>query len=286
MIDLPYNSIDATNAVSHAVDLLRHYSFELEALTVEQQMDAWLNIHSAQWILLAVVEALHQGRYKAVSVEQILQIWQRRGQPLCHFTHEFERLVRSKIPSAIAAPSSPKVQSEPLPQPTLSYRTMLLQLPSVKAAFKLKRLTEIPSLTFPMNGGTALSEPSCSEPSCKELDLAAAERPALTESGSTESSDNRAIAVTALASNSNSRLPGESDRELQQFKEGVIFALSSCLASRTLHPSLRLQLSQCYWLNWQHFLDQAPIEQFTPETDSSEFYGKLKSVGLSSPTTG
>ncbi|MBM0743411.1 hypothetical protein JOY44_17635 [Phormidium sp. CLA17] len=270
MIDLPDNSIDsADNAVTHAANLLRHYSFELEAFTVEQQMDVWLSRYPEQWVLLAVVEALHQGRYKAVSVEQILQIWQRRGQPLCHFTHEFEQLVRSKIPAAIAPlPSSPEAQSEPLLQPTLSYRTMLLQLPSVKAAFKLKRLTEIPSLTFPVECETEKPEPSC-----KKLSLEH-QAAGIAASSSTESNDNRAIAVITSELKSKPRLPGESDRELQQFKEGVIFALSSGLANRTLHPRFKLQLSQHYRLNWQYFLDQAPTEQFAPEADSPEFHDR------------
>jgi hypothetical protein len=264
MIDLPHNSIDSATqtAVSHAANLLHHYSFELD-VTVEQQIVGWLKTYPAPWILLAVVEALYQGRYKAVSVEQILHIWQRRGQPLCHFTHEFERLVRSEIPTAIAPPASPEVQPEPLPQPTLSYRTMLLQLPSVKAASKLKRLTEIPSLTFPLSGEeltgqnqTPSSVHQTANPSSYSVEL-----PAVAELISKPIRDSEAITSTSnrFESYSKPRLPGESDRDFQQFKEGVIFALSSSLANPALHPAIRLQLSRYYRLDWHHFLaSQAP----------------------------
>ncbi|MEX0270324.1 hypothetical protein AB3R30_14365 [Leptolyngbyaceae cyanobacterium UHCC 1019] len=271
MIDLPHNSIDAATqaAVSHAANLLHHYSFELD-VTVEQQMAAWLKTYPAQWILLSVVEALYQGRYKAVSVEQILHIWQRRGQPLCHFTHEFERLVRSEIPAAIAPPSNPEIQPEPLPQPTLSYRTMLLQLPSVKAASRLKRLTEIPSLTFPLNGETDLSGQSQAQNLVRRTTITSShsvDLPAVAELISQPVSGGEAIASTshlfesnALESSSNKpRLPGESDRDFQQFKEGVIFALSSGLSNPTLHPVIRLHLIQYYRLDWHYFIDsQAP----------------------------
>ncbi|PZV06719.1 MAG: hypothetical protein DCF22_23235 [Leptolyngbya sp.] len=269
MIDLPHHPIDSTMqpAVSHAANLLRHYSFELE-VTIEQQMAAWLKIYPPQWILLSVVEALYQGRYKAVSVEQILQIWQRRGQPLCHFTHEFERLVRSKISpaicetlsTAIATPSSSsEAKPEPLPQPTLSYRTLLLQLPSVKAAFRLKRLTEIPSLAFPINGATELSGQSqeqVSEIRVLSTLIDSADVSAVAELTSIPLSDKCAIVSESNVFEANKpRLPGESDRDFQQFKEGVIFALSSSLANPTLHPVIRLKLSQYYRLNWQHFLE-------------------------------
>ncbi len=274
MIDLPDNSIDSASqsAVTHAANLLRHYSFELE-ISIEQQMTAWVKTYPASWILLAVVEALYQGRYKAISVEQILQIWQRRGQPVCHFTHEFEQLVGSKIPAAIAPPSSPESQLEPLPQPTLSYRTMLLQLPSVKAAFNLKRLTEIPSLTFPLNGGTQISGQSQEQGSAHRAvsSLIHLALPAVAELTSIQSTQSEAIYSEAtdseaissesngFESNRKSRLPGDSDREFEQFKAGIIFALSSSLANPTLHPIIRLKLSQYYRFNWHHFLEsQAP----------------------------
>jgi len=88
-----------TEAISaQAGALLIHYSFDISRDTVEELLGEWLAIYPAYWLRLAVVEALYQGRYKTVSVEQILVLWQRRGQPLYHFNHEFESLVCSSYP--------------------------------------------------------------------------------------------------------------------------------------------------------------------------------------------
>lgn len=75
--------------------LLREYSFDLGGYCPEQLIALW-QYHlqtEASWVRAAVIEALYQGRYKAISVEQILRVWQRRGQPLRHYNHEFERVV-------------------------------------------------------------------------------------------------------------------------------------------------------------------------------------------------
>ncbi len=86
------------SAIVYATDLLTHYSFELGDRTVGQLTQHWLKDFSAGWIRLAVIEALYQGRYKAVSVDQILLLWKRRSQPCYHFNYEFERLVCNKFP--------------------------------------------------------------------------------------------------------------------------------------------------------------------------------------------
>ena len=80
-----------------AVALLVHYSFDLGGYTASQLIDHWLKDYSATWLCQGVVEALYQGRYKAVSVEQILIFWHRRGQPLYHHNHEFERLICGNV---------------------------------------------------------------------------------------------------------------------------------------------------------------------------------------------
>ncbi len=76
-----------------AVLLLNEYAFELGWQEPTAQVLTWLETYRPSWIRDAVVEALHQGRYKAISVQQILALWQRRGQPVKHFTKEFERTI-------------------------------------------------------------------------------------------------------------------------------------------------------------------------------------------------
>lgn len=79
-----------------AINLLKHYGFE-QALSPEQLTQQWQQTYPSSWIRLALIEALYQGRHKAVSVEKILAAWQRRGQPLPHFDGEFEHLISNQL---------------------------------------------------------------------------------------------------------------------------------------------------------------------------------------------
>ncbi|MGK7878420.1 MAG: hypothetical protein AB4426_35495 [Xenococcaceae cyanobacterium] len=97
------------STVAQTVALLTRYGFEMKGYTATELIDRWLKNYQAIWVRLAVVEALYQGRYKAVSVEQILSSWFRRGNPTYHFNHEFERLICRKLPRYLAALS----ESEP-----------------------------------------------------------------------------------------------------------------------------------------------------------------------------
>ncbi|WP_448527927.1 hypothetical protein [Parathermosynechococcus lividus] len=97
-------------AIQVADRLLRQYGFDLDGASVEAILDRWLRHFSPRWIRLALIEALYLGRYKAISVEQILELWQRREQPIYHFNSEFEAI--------ICHPLSPLVpNSEPCPSP-------------------------------------------------------------------------------------------------------------------------------------------------------------------------
>jgi hypothetical protein len=110
--------------VAYAVALLSHYKFELRGYTAQELVNLWLRNYPAIWVRLGVIEALYQGRYKAVSVEQILAVWGRRGQPIYRFTHEFERLISRKLPqrltARLGATSIDLIQELSLPSLTLS----------------------------------------------------------------------------------------------------------------------------------------------------------------------
>lgn len=97
MIDAAKNTI-----ADFAATLLVHYSFDLGGYTAKERIDSWLKNYPATWIRSAVIEALYQGRYKAISVEQILGFWQRRGFAVYHFNHEFERLICGNLPLKLA----------------------------------------------------------------------------------------------------------------------------------------------------------------------------------------
>ncbi len=75
-----------------AIALLQHYSFDLGGYTIRDLTRAWGSF-KPEWVRQAVIESLFQGRYKAVSVDQILHLWERKGEPNCSYNREFERLV-------------------------------------------------------------------------------------------------------------------------------------------------------------------------------------------------
>ncbi|WP_017655283.1 hypothetical protein [Fortiea contorta] len=89
-----------------ATALLIHYSFDLSGYSAGELIKRWQAHYPVDWLHLAVIEALYQGRYKAVSVQQILAFWQRRGQAIYHFNMEFERMICSKFPESLTAPTT------------------------------------------------------------------------------------------------------------------------------------------------------------------------------------
>lgn len=96
------------DAVIQASDLLRHYGFDLSGKTSEQIVNQWLQDYEASWIFLAIFEALYQGRYKAISVHQILIFWKRRGEPIYHFNSDFEYLICHQPPQNLLAKKQPQ----------------------------------------------------------------------------------------------------------------------------------------------------------------------------------
>jgi len=109
---------EVTAISAQAAALLLHYGFDLGGYKSEKLVMEWLTKYPHQWLRLAVVEALYQGRYKAVSVEQILSMWQRLGQPLYHFNGEFERLVCNNFPQDLTVESDAKQAPEKIFLPT------------------------------------------------------------------------------------------------------------------------------------------------------------------------
>ncbi|MCU0548364.1 MAG: hypothetical protein MUC48_03360 [Leptolyngbya sp. Prado105] len=124
---------------THVVDLLVHYGFDLGGKRARQLVDFWQANYSANWVRWAVIEALYQGRYKAISVEQILQLWQRRQQPCYHFNYEFERLVCNKFPRDLSQPRSP----QPAPDFTA--------LPAVPSPTRPPREAKLATLPTPVS---------------------------------------------------------------------------------------------------------------------------------------
>ncbi len=104
------------NFQSVAFELLSYYSLEPEhypqPLTKSKVLDRWLRAYPEQWVRWALIESLYQGRYKTYSVEQILAMWYRRGQPTYHFNHEFESMICHNVPRRMEKAESGNVRVE------------------------------------------------------------------------------------------------------------------------------------------------------------------------------
>jgi hypothetical protein len=103
MGEILHKTISQTDTVNKpaaiaAETLLVHYSFELSHATATELVNHWLESYPSRWLRLAIIEALYQGRYKSISVEQILVCWHRRSKPIYHFNLEFEQLICSQLP--------------------------------------------------------------------------------------------------------------------------------------------------------------------------------------------
>ena len=106
------NQLDKDLSVAQTVILMNSYSFDLQSYTLDQLLTKWLTSYHSTWIRLATIEALYLGRYKAISIEQIMAVWSRLGSPKVHFGGEFERLICRKLPRHLV----PDQDSEKIPQ--------------------------------------------------------------------------------------------------------------------------------------------------------------------------
>ncbi len=134
-----------------AAALLIHYSFDLGDYSNEEMVEKWGLNYEYYWIYLAVIEALYQGRYKSISVEQILSIWQRRGKPIYHFNLEFEQLISRNVSPVFRAEISfeePLVEVEQSPNENLSSTN---DLQSLKSLTRQISLTKPPKTSTPIH---------------------------------------------------------------------------------------------------------------------------------------
>ncbi|WP_235006706.1 hypothetical protein [Calothrix rhizosoleniae] len=116
-------ALDTSNELAQA--LLAHYSFDLGGYSPSELIARWQNQYPLSWLHLAIIEALYQGRYKAISVQQILALWQRREQVTFHFNVEFENLVCSRFPEIFTVQPTISKRSKPKKNSHLRQQTYL-----------------------------------------------------------------------------------------------------------------------------------------------------------------
>lgn len=88
--------------INQTIALINYYSFDLGEYTAKELIIKWSKKFPHYWLPLAVIEAIYQGRFKAISIEQILNLWTRYGHPNYHFKPEFENLISNDIVSTWA----------------------------------------------------------------------------------------------------------------------------------------------------------------------------------------
>jgi hypothetical protein len=72
--------------------LLQFYNFDLGDRLLAEISQAWSN-YDLSWLRSAITESMYRGRYKVISIEQIMESWQRKQEIFCKFDREFETLV-------------------------------------------------------------------------------------------------------------------------------------------------------------------------------------------------
>ncbi|MCS6782974.1 MAG: hypothetical protein RMI89_04875 [Gloeomargarita sp. SKYBB_i_bin120] len=92
-------------AVAEVVPLLVRYRYEADEAQATARVETWAKTYPVEWLRPAVVETLYQARYKSISVEQVLNLWQRQGRPHPHYSGDFERLVSRPSPSPPRTPA-------------------------------------------------------------------------------------------------------------------------------------------------------------------------------------
>lgn len=204
-------------AVTALVNLLLHYSFEQQELAAQEQVNQWLQTYPAAWVRLALIEALYQGRYKSISVEQFLVFWQRRGQPIYHFSHEFERLVSHNLPQ--------KLHSRPVSLAQLRYSPRPWQQTTLPRRQRVQSAISLPLIPIAPRGD---QRQDAETPPDRQPEAQGSPRPGLAPTRSGPDHQSEKTFLTALQAE-----PG------QENHGPLIDQFQPALASPAIHPKLR-----------------------------------------------
>jgi hypothetical protein len=294
----------ARDAAIDAAELLTHYSFDLGGFTVERLIDYWLREYPANWLRPALVEALYQGRYKAVSVTQILTLWKRRGHPLYHFNHEFERMVCGKFPRTPNAPSEPIASSRSASPSSLSGDRPSAALPLRNAEVTELQLFE-DAIAVDQTRETDTADAATEREPTDAKDDAPSEQPPESEAlRSLVSGDHpiRALlpAATSVEPSPSSSEIVPSDASPTAIPESPVSAEAVEARDEPLPAAVSVQpagsdaktdspiptfkpvnagLDAAELVQWAgDRVSKHPIHQFVPSTGVSHFYTKLKAV--------
>jgi len=234
-----------------AAALLIHYSFDLSGYSASELVNRWQSQYPVNWLHLAVIEALYQGRYKAFSVQQLLTFWQRRGQAIFHFNMEFERLICSKFPESLTSLTSPFISEN---------KDNITQLPPTPNS-----LTDNWAIAASVRNGYSRHN------NTQSIEVMSEEKPLLQEQRR-ESIETEKVLPSSTTGVSKYSLGHQQTYALSQRKtaDGRLVSQTSSLNQQALSLPAA---------------NHPPIGQFTPETsDRSElFTSKLKAMSSEKP---
>ena len=240
--------------------LLVHYGFEMGGYKAEELVAKWLNDYQANWVRLGVIEALYQGRYKSVSVEQILASWSRRSRAVYHFNHEFERLICRKFPQNLADSLTNQAAPE-FPQ-----ELEILDIPDCD------QMTSHCS-----DGHVETNTPNCS--------IQESERNQKTDVSTQSAAEMHASSVslvtpiTSPTSSSPSLVaPGSTPFNPDDVRTEHLRDADETREAKEQQSNSYKVNYEADWSRWD--AAKRPINQFTPPPDISDFYLKLKAVAL------
>lgn len=253
-------------ALAHVAALLTHYSFDLGGYTTDQLMNQWQSTYQANWLRLAVIEALYQGRYKAISVTQILAMWSRRGQPIYHFNHEFERLVCRKFPHNLTEPV--EVVSENPPH-NISQSS---PVPEISNPLPPTQESDFVALT-----GKVPVSPSKPEPKRFESVID-------TWPGNLQRRNMEPVSVESESSQPH-QTEIQISSETPNISEPNIEKTSPITEPETPNISETNRPQSDSETRTKSIAGKLPIDRFTPNPESSEFYQKLKAVAQPEETS-
>ncbi len=303
-------------ATQSAIALLTHYSFDLGASTAEQMVTRWLNDYQAIWVFWAIIEALYQGRYKGVSVGQILACWKRRNQPLYHFNTEFERIVcrnfpynlnaseaaiadAPQVPETVLSPNSLPWEGEreapppppPIQTPPKSVGAVKEYPPAMPLPVGTSRDSSLPNPPEPPPSAPAVPESSAkatlestARDAARELLSQLAEQVALDLDSPPTAGSTRGVKAilelveTALASSKGAIAPPPSQAvgAVPPGEPAVPPCPPGMPAPGEKTKKVPRSKYEADWSRWDTI--KQPIGSFNPPTQPSDFYDRLKSV--------
>ncbi len=238
-------------AIASAMALLVHY-YDLAPASARLLLNKWLQRCPAHWVRAAVIEALYQGRYRPVSVEQILAFWLRRSKMISHFNREFEMLIAVPIQQEFAAQ-----QAQAIAELSRGQRPALQPLPRKQSALQAAAIV----VTAIVEEEAETTTPSDTLPDSLQASASAPPQPSQSPA---EFFQNLGPS-SGQGSSSAETVPDLSAPHIVGPQE--ITVETAPMRERALQ------------------MHQPPIGQFTPAEDPSGFSDRLKEVAEQFPTS-